>query len=63
MLTLVIVDCGTSIIKTISDVHYKESKQAGIHQSSPRQKFNMGNSPKFPSQNIFIIWYFQSNLV
>ena len=29
--------CSTLITKTISGVHYKESKQAGIYQSFTRQ--------------------------
>ena len=36
----------------INDVHYKESKQAGIHRSFTRQMLLTGNSP-----NILAIWY------
>ena len=41
--------CGTLITRTITGVHYKESKQAGIHQSFTCQKFLTGSSPKFAS--------------
>ena len=41
----------------INDVHYKESKQAGIWLSFTCQKLLMGISPKFLPINIHAIWY------
>ena len=40
--------------KLVNDVHNRESKQAGIHQSFTRQKLLMENSPVFLHQTFVL---------